>query len=69
MDPITRRLVETVQQITGQYITEDAETFTTTRREIMDKRDMSVPYIKALKQFRADPKNAAADLAKNQRTP
>lgn len=58
MDPITRRLVETVQQITGQYITEDPETFTTTRREVMDRRGMSVPYIKALKQFREDPKNA-----------
>ena len=58
MDPITRKLVETVRQITGQYITEDPETFTTTRREVMDNRGMDASYREKLKKFRADPKNA-----------
>ena len=58
MDPITHRLVETVRQITGQYITEDSQTFTTTRREVMNRRGMDDDYRARLKKFRADPKNA-----------
>jgi len=60
MDPITHRLVETVRQITSQYITENPETFTTTRREVMNRRGMDDDYRARLKKFREDPKNAAA---------
>jgi len=58
MDPITSKLVETVQQITSQYITEDPETFTITRRDVMDNRGMDASYREKLEKFRADPKNA-----------
>lgn len=43
-----------------QYISEDPETFTTTRREVMDNRGMNASYREKLKKFRADPKNAEA---------
>jgi len=60
MDPITRKLVETVRQITSQYITENTETFTITRRDVMDNRGMDASYREKLEKFRADPKNAEA---------
>jgi hypothetical protein len=39
---------------------DDKQIFTTTRRDLMDRRGMDAVYIARLKKFREDPENAAA---------